>query len=233
MKSLYIGLICFLLVSACKSENSKTVITPETTLKEIKIEPTIARKIANAHGFENWKNVKKVAFTLKVDRDKIKGSGRSWQWFPKKDSVVMMAGAQHIKFTRSNLDSVPPNADRNFINDKFWAFVPFQLVWDASATITTPKKAIAPISNDQLNMITILYPNQGGYTPGDAYDIFYDNAFLIKEWTFRKANATKPTLSTTFENYKDYNGIKIATDHKMKGGNWNLNFADVSITLQK
>ena len=40
-------------------------------------------------------------------------------------------------------------------------------------------------------------------------------------------------MATTFENYKDYNGIKIATNHKMKGGNWNLNFTDISITLDE
>ena len=67
-----------------------------------------------------------------------------------------------------------------------------------------------------MNMITITYPNEGGYTPGDAYDIYFDEDYMIKEWTFRKGNSEDPSLSTTFENYKDYNGIKIATDHKQK-----------------
>jgi len=226
MKSLYTGLICLLLLVGCKSDKSETNVTKET--KEL----TIAEKIANAHGFENWKSVNKVTFTFKVDRDTIKGSGRSWKWFPKRDSVVMSAGDQVVKFNRTKLDSVPPNADRNFINDKFWLFVPFQLVWDTSATISEPKKAKSPIKNEQLNMITILYGDEGGYTPGDAYDIFYDENYMIKEWIFRKGNANEPSMATTFENYEDYNGIKIATDHKMQGGNWNLNFADVNITLE-
>jgi hypothetical protein len=82
-------------------------------------------------------------------------------------------------------------------------------------------------------MITINYPEQGGYTPGDAYDIFYNDDFMIEEWIYRKGNSEEPTIATTFENYKDYNGIKIATDHKMAGGNWNLNFTDVTITMEK
>lgn len=227
MKSLYIGLVCLFLVSACKSETSKT------TLKEEIKTLTIGEKIANAHGFENWKNVSKVEFTFKVDRDTIKGSGRSWEWYPKTDSIVMYAGEQVVMFNRAKLDSVPPNADRNFINDKYWLLVPFQLVWDSSATISEPKKVESPIGKEQLNMITILYPNEGGYTPGDAYDIYFDEDYLIKEWIFRKGNSEAPSLTTTFENYKDYNGIKIATDHKMADGNWNLNFADVSIILDK
>ncbi|WP_179005156.1 hypothetical protein [Winogradskyella forsetii] len=225
MKSLYISLICLLLVSACKSDKS------ENHLKEIQKEPTVARKIANAHGFENWKNVKEVKFTFKVDRDTIKGDGRAWKWYPKTDSIVMHAGEQIVRFNRTRLDSVPPNADRNFVNDKFWLLVPFQLVWDTSASISEAKNVEAPISKTKMNMITLTYPEEGGYTPGDAYDIFYDNDYMIKEWNFRQGNAEKPTMATTFENYKEYNGIKIATDHKMEGGNWNLNFTDVSITL--
>ncbi len=226
MKSLYLGLICLLLVSTCKSEKEDVAIDEE------KKELTIAEKIANAHGFDNWKNVSEVKFTFKVDRDNIKGDGRSWTWFPKKDSVIMKAGEQIVKFNRTKLDSVPLNADRNFINDKFWLFVPFQLVWDTSATISEPKKAESPINKEQLDMITITYPNEGGYTPGDAYDIYYDGNYMIKEWVFRQGNSAESSLANTFENYKDFNGIKIAIDHKKDNGNWNLNFTDVSITLE-
>jgi hypothetical protein len=226
MKPLYLSLICLLLVSACKSDKSES---PQT---EVVKELSISEKIANAHGFENWKNVSKVEFTFKVDRDTIKGNGRSWEWYPKTDSIVMQAGEQVVRFNRANLDSVPPNADRNFINDKYWLLVPFQLIWDTSATISEPKKVESPIGKTSLNMISLTYPDEGGYTPGDAYDIFYDDDYLIKEWNYRRGNSEEPSLSTTFENYKNYNGIKIATDHKQKGGNWNLNFTDVSVTLK-
>jgi hypothetical protein len=227
MKSLYLGLICLLLVSACKSDKSET-ITPEET-KEL----TIAEKIANAHGYENWKNVSSIDFTFKVDRDSIKGKGRKWRWSPKEDNVVYSVMEDSIVFiNRKQLDSTKIGYDRAFINDKFWLLVPFQLVWDASATISESKKAESPIAKEQLDMITILYADEGGYTPGDAYDIYYDDNYLIKEWTFRKGNSKEPSLSTTFENYQDFNGIKIAIDHKKDNGNWNLNFADVSITLE-
>ncbi|WP_369997507.1 hypothetical protein [Winogradskyella sp.] len=226
MKSLYLSLICLIFLSACKSEKKETI------KEEVEKELSIAEKIAKAHGYENWKNVEKVEFTFKVDRDSIKGSGRSWEWFPKKDSVVMQAGEQLVKFNRSKLDSVPPNADRAFINDKFWLFVPYQLVWDTSATISEPIKAEAPISKTKMDMITITYPDEGGYTPGDAYDIYYDENYMIKEWVFRKGNSPEPSLTNTFENYQDFNGIKVAIDHKQDGGNWNLNFSNVKFVME-
>ena len=224
MKSLYLSLFGLLLLWSCNETKQKA---SESELKA----QSVSEKIANAHGYENWNNVKKVEFTFQVDRDTIKGNGRSWEWFPKKDSVIMRAGDQNVKYVRSRLDSVPNNADKAFINDKFWVFVPFQLIWDTTATVSEPKRAEAPISNTEMNMITLTYPEEGGYTPGDAYDIYYDNSYMIKEWSYRKGNAAKPTMSTTFENYKDYNGIKIATDHKMGQNNWNLNFTDVSVTM--
>ncbi|WP_339754858.1 hypothetical protein [uncultured Winogradskyella sp.] len=227
MKSLYIGLICLLLVFACKTDKSETLVTEET--KEL----TISKKIANAHGFENWKNVSEVKFTFKVDRDTIKGKGRSWVWKPKEDSVKMMAGKTTVEYVRSKMDSSHVGADRGFINDKFWLLIPFQLVWDKDIMISDILCAETPISKEVHYKITITYPDEGGYTPGDAYDIYYDKNYLIREWVFRKGNSEEPSLTTTFENYKNYNGIKIATDHKQEGGNWNLNFEDVSIALEE
>ncbi|WP_299111345.1 hypothetical protein [uncultured Winogradskyella sp.] len=226
MKPLYRILICLLLVFACKSEKSEPPTIENT--KEL----TIAEKIANAHGFENWKNVSEVKFTFKVDRDTIKGKGRSWVWNLKQDKIKMVLGETTVEYVRSQMDSTHIKADQGFINDKYWLLVPFQLVWDTSASISEPKKVESPINKEQLEMITITYTNEGGYTPGDAYDIYYDKNYMIKEWVFRQGNSEEPSLTNTFENYKDFNGIKIAIDHKKEGGNWNLNFADVSITLE-
>ena len=227
MKSLYLGIICLLCLTACKSDKN------EPTIDTVASELTIAEKIANAHGYENWKNVSEVQFTFKVDRDTIKGKGRSWVWKPKEDLVKMTVGDAVVEYSRRQLDSAHIGADRGFINDKFWLFIPFQLVWDSSATISEPKEATSPIKKENLQMVTLTYPQEGGYTPGDAYDIYYDENYLIKEWVFRQGNSTDParSLTTTFENYQDFNGIKIAIDHKKEDGNWNLNFADVSITL--
>lgn len=219
--------ICFFLLVACKSENKASEVQEET--KEL----SIAQKIANAHGYENWKKVSEVKFTFRVDKDTIKGQGRSWNWSPKQDKVKMIIGETMVEYHRNKMDSTHLRADQGFINDKYWLLVPFQLVWDInSATISEPKKAESPINKEQLDMITILYSSEGGYTPGDAYDIYYDNDYLIKEWTFRKGNSEEPSLSNTFENYQDFNGIKIAIDHKKDNGEWNLNFTDVSITLE-
>ena len=215
---IYISFIGLLFIN-CKQK-------PETKQPEKEI--SIAEKIANAHGFENWKQVSEIQFTFNVDEDSSHFE-RSWIWKPKANEVIALSKKDTINYNRSVIDSTLTKTDSGFINDKYWLLVPFQLVWDKSITISEGIKEEAPISKTQFNRITITYPNEGGYTPGDAYDIYYDDDFLIKEWIFRKANQKEPSVITTFENYQDFDGVKIALDHKKAKGNWNLNFTNVKI----
>ncbi|MGS2725105.1 hypothetical protein ACU8DI_00745 [Psychroserpens sp. BH13MA-6] len=212
---------------SCKTDSKETATA--ATTPEDNLNLSAAEKIAKAHGLEYWKDVSKIEFTFQVDRDTIRGNGRSWTWFPKQDSVMMQAGEQDVKFHRKKLDSVPLNADKAFVNDKFWLLIPFQLVWDEDKTISEPSKDVAPISKQSLNKITLTYGEKGGYTPGDAYDIYFDDDYMIREWVFRQGNSKTPTMTTTFENYQTYNGLKLAMDHKKQNGNWNLRFSDIHV----
>lgn len=222
MKNLiYITFIALLFISCKQKEETKTV-EPQLS---------IAEKIANAHGFDNWKNVAEIQFTFNVDRDSSHFE-RHWNWKPKTNAVSMTTNKNTISYNRAAVDSTSVKADQGFINDKFWLLVPFQLVWDAGTSISEPVKVEAPISKTEINKITLTYSKNGGYTPGDAYDIYFDDNYLIQEWVFRKGNQKEPSMITTFENHQDFNGIKIALEHKKQDENWNLNFTDVKIILE-
>lgn len=223
MKRLIYVIFIVLSISSCKQE--KKVISPEKQL-------TIPEKIANAHGFQNWDKVSKIEFTFNVDRDSSHFE-RSWQWKPKTNTVIMISNQDTISYNRSHIDSTNLKTDQAFINDKYWLLAPFNLVWDKGTTISEPVKEEAPISKNELNKITLTYSNEGGYTPGDAYDFYYDDDFLVREWIFRRQNSEEPSLISTWENYQDFNGIKIALEHKKLEENWNLNFTNVKVTLEE
>ncbi|MEJ6793151.1 MAG: hypothetical protein QNK89_10590 [Lacinutrix sp.] len=210
--------ICLLFLSSCKEEQPQK-------------EYTLAQKIANAHGFENWDSVKEFHFTFNVDKDSTH-FGRSWIWKPKINEVTMLTQKDTITYKTNKIEQESLNADRAFINDKYWALLPFQLIWDTSASLGQPIKIEAPISKKELYKVTLTYPADGGYTPGDAYDIYYDDNFIIQEWVFREANAKEPSMTNTFENYKDFNSIKLAQDHKKAEGNWNLNFTNIKVITE-
>ncbi|MBV1888168.1 MAG: hypothetical protein KUG51_02645 [Urechidicola sp.] len=222
MKKLFI-LSLLITLWSCKQKEEKQIIEKELT---------IAEKIANAHGFQNWHKVKTFEFTF-GGKLEDSNSGRSWVWNPKTNDVILTRNGETIEYNRNSMDSVALKADRGFINDKFWALIPFQLIWDEGTTFSGPEKSNSPVKNQDLTKITITYSNEGGYTPGDAYDIFYDDNYIIQEWNFRRANAAEPSLSNTFENYSDFNGLKIAQEHKKSEGDWNLLVRNIKVEIEQ
>lgn len=184
---------------------------------------SIAEKIAKAHGHENWEHISEIAFTF--------NGKRNWIWKPKTSDVTSIIDSDTIFYNTGKIDTTLTKIDRGFINDKFWILIPFQLVWDQGTTISDPILAEAPISKTKINKITLTYPNEGGYTPGDAYDIYYSDDYIIREWVFRKGNNPEPSLINTFENYQDFYGIKIALDHKKADGKTVVSLTNVSIHL--
>ncbi len=108
MKQFYLIILSAALLSACKNDTSKNVESEaETSVL------TTAEKIANAHGFENWKHVSEISFTFNADRDTTHFE-RQWTWQPKTDDLRMIAGTDTISFNRNNLDSISTVHDRAF-----------------------------------------------------------------------------------------------------------------------
>jgi hypothetical protein len=206
---------------ACKKKEETTGIEKELS---------IADKIAHANGFENWKNVTQIDFTFNVDKDTMHFE-RSWSWKPKTGDVTLNSGKDTIAYNTKSVDSISLNADKSFINDKFWLLAPFQMVWDSGTSISEPVKEASPINKTQLNKITLTYTNEGGYTPGDAYDFYYGDDFMVKEWVFRRGNSKEPTMITSWEDYEDFQGLKIAKVHLKPEGNWKLHFTSIKVKM--
>ncbi|GAA4274257.1 hypothetical protein U6A24_14885 [Aquimarina gracilis] len=235
-----LAILCTLYLS-CKTEQRKENTyeddvemkhsEPRSNIEKPKISTT-AEAIAYANGLKNWNEVKEIRFTFNVDRDTTHFE-RSWSWRPKEDLVTMTSEKDTITYNTKKVDSISQKADQGFINDKYWLLAPFNLVWDKeSFTSKHQVKAVAPISNKEMQKLTITYKNEGGYTPGDAYDFYFEGDFIIKEWVFREKNAEKPSLITSWEDYNDYNGIKIAKTHNRNEGDWKLHFTNIEVITE-
>ena len=140
MKNLYYLLSLFLIFGCNRA--AKQIPVPVEQPK------STAEEIAHAHGYENWSKVKQFEFTFggKVEDP---NSGRSWKWNPKTDDVTLIRESDTISYNRSNMDSIAIRSDRAFINDKYWALIPFQLVWD-DVTFEEHGKSIAPVSQSEM-----------------------------------------------------------------------------------
>lgn len=170
--------------------------------------------IAHAYGYSNWDAVNEIGFTFNVDHANGH-TQRSFVWKPKTDVVTYIQDSVQLTYQRGGeLDSLQTAADKRFINDKYWLLVPFQLLWDPSLSFTEQNNIQAPISKDTLNLLTLVYPDEGGYTPGDAYDLYYNTDYQVMEWAFRKGNRKTPNLVMTWENTETHNGLHFATMHQ-------------------
>lgn len=207
---------------SCKSDTKKDPNKEAT-------EYSIPEKIAMAHGIGNWDKVNKIEFTFNVDRDTTHFE-RSWVWDKVNNTVTRITDSDTTSYHRNEIDSISAKVDAGFINDKYWLLAPFNLKWDKDAfTYNHSTAQNAPISKTPMQKLTIVYGNKGGYTPGDAYDFYFGEDFLIKEWVFRKENQKDASLVTTWEDYEKFNELHISKMHKKEDGSFSLFFTDIKV----
>ena len=80
-----------------------------------------------------------------------------------------------------------------------------------------------------MDKLTIVYGQEGGYTPGDAYDFFIGKDSLVAEWVFRRANQPEPSLVATWEQYQQLMGLKLASMHQNAEGTFRISFTGIEV----
>lgn len=216
---LYVGL---LLILGCKNEKKEPIA-------ETAVPPTILEKVAQAHGYDSWKDVTELQFTFNVDRDTAHFE-RSWIWKPQTNEITGMSLGDTTNYYRKQVDSTLTKVDGAFINDKYWLLAPYNLVWDKdNFSFKHVEDAKSPLSEKPMQLLTITYDSEGGYTPGDAYDFYLDSDYMIKEWVFRKSNQKEPSMTTTWEDYNKIDGMNIAQMHSNKEGDFKLYFTNIQV----
>lgn len=237
-----VALLGMLLFTSCKTDtktdnNANEVAeksTAESAATPLK-EATIVEKIAKANGMDNWNSVEELKFTFNVDKDGSPHFERSWIWKPKTNEVTAISSEDTLTYNRNDtdMDSITYKTIGNFINDKFWLLAPLNMMWDSkNNTSEHTMDSEAPISKKPMQKLTVTYGKEGGYTPGDAYDLYFGNDFIVREWVFRKANQTEPSMTTTWEDYTEKGGLKIAEMHKNEDGSFKLYFTGVEVNAE-
>lgn len=212
-------LLCLGLIS-CKNTNEKE--NPPAN-------PSIQKKIANANGLQKFQDIKKLEFTFNVKVNDTLRASRSWTWKPQTHEITLSEEGNSQSYKKDGyLTDDEKKIDQKFINDSYWLLFPFQMVW-SDAKISDKGKATAPISKKEMDKLTVAYSDSGGgYTPGDTYEVFYDENFMIREWIYKPANG-KSQMATTWEDYEDFDGLKIAKDHKSADGSFELFFSGIDV----
>ena len=222
MNKIHLMLILGVILFSCKQEK-------KTAVEEAPVVIPVPERIAMAHGYEHWKNVNEIAFTFNVDRDTVHFE-RSWIWNVRDQEVTRIMAGDTLRYRRAAVDSTLTQVDAGFINDKYWLLAPFNLMWDRdNYQYEHQNEAISPISGEACQKLTIVYGNAGGYTPGDAYDFYFSDDHIIREWVFRKGNQPEASSVTTWEDYMDAKGLMISKMHKGKDGTFSISFTGMGV----
>ena len=212
-------LIFGVLVVAVTSCSQKRAPVAEQTAKT---QPVTAEQLAKSYGLDSFGQVEAIRYTWNAQFPGVNLS-RTWVWEPKTGQVSYEGKDKDGKpvkatYIRSQLDSQPANikneVDPAFVNDNYWLLFPLHAYWDKSATVTNQGMKQLPIGNGSAELVAVKYPSDGGYTPGDTWDLYVGKDNRVEQFVYHRGGPKKPsTVTATWEAYKKAGPLLISTDH--------------------
>jgi hypothetical protein len=92
-----------------------------------------------------------------------------------------------------------------------------------------------PISKKPARRVVVKYPADGGYSPGDTWELYVGKNKRLEEFVFHRAGAGFPKVYTgTWEGYEKAGPLLLSTDHEgtiEDGKNVRAYFSDVAIKV--
>jgi hypothetical protein len=203
--------------------------------------PPIAEQIAKTYGLDSFSQIERIRYTFSGDLGKLKLS-RTWVWEPKTGQVSYEGkdkAGKPVKLTylRSQVASQPAivksEVDPAFINDQYWLVFPFHLSWDSSAKVEETGIHKLPLGKGSASRIVVTYPGEGGYTPGDIWELFVGPDNRIRQWSYHPGGSPTPAAVATWEDYRKAGPLLVSLDHHgtFKGKPLRVAFSDVSVQL--
>jgi hypothetical protein len=184
--------------------------------------PTSAEQIAKAYGLDSFGQIEAIRYTWNAEFPGGKVS-RTWEWSPKTDTVSYEGNDKEGKpvkatYQRSKLDSqsdaIKKDIDPAFANDQYWLLLPFHVAWDG-ATVTDDGQQKLPLGDGSAQRVVAKYPSDGGYQPGDTWELYIGDDKRIQEMVYRRGAANPPNLvMATYADYKKAGPLLFSTDHR-------------------
>jgi hypothetical protein len=195
-----------------------------------------ARQAIAPLGTDQLASIDQLTFTFNVERDGALKSRRQWTWTPATGAVQRTVDGVSLAFVAgAPTTEDEQKADRQFVNDSFWLLPHLHARWAGEdLTVTDLGVAALPNAKAEARKIVLQYaPNAGGYTPGDAYDLYLDGAGRIITWGFRQGGGPEASIVATFESYQQVGPLTVATDHRTADGSLRVYFTDLAVTLRQ
>jgi hypothetical protein len=204
--------------------------------------PPVAEQMAKTYGLDGFGQIEGIRYTFTAELPGAKLS-RTWEWNPKTDTVSYQGkdkAGKPVKATyqRSQLgsqsDAVTKQIDPAFINDQYWLLLPFHVIWDGSATVTDEGMHKLPIGNGAAERLVMKYPSQGGYAPGDTWELYVGADKRVEQMVYHRGGTAKPSVViATWDDHKKAGPLLISTDHRgtADGKPVRISLSDVAVKV--
>ncbi|HZQ70917.1 MAG TPA: hypothetical protein VFA68_20490 [Terriglobales bacterium] len=181
-------------------------------------------QIAKAYGIDSWDQVQAIRYTWNGEVPGLFKVAHAWEWEPKSNKVSYEGKDKDgkpvkVSYMRSELSSQPDavknEVDPAFINDNYWLLFPFHANWDTSAAITDQGMKKLPVGSGSAELVVVKYPSDGGYTPGDTWDLYVGKDKRVQHLVYHRGGPRKPSLvSATWAGYKKAGPLLFSTEHR-------------------
>jgi hypothetical protein len=203
--------------------------------------PPIAEQMAKTYGLDSFGQIEAIRYTWNADLPGVQLSHR-WEWSPKTDTVSYEGKDKEGKpvkasYQRSQLstqsDAIKNEIDPAFINDQYWLLLPLHVVWDG-ATVTDEGLHKLALGDASAERVVVKYPSDGGYEPGDTWDLYVGADKRIVEIAYHHgANKPPKLVIATWADHKKAGPLLVATDHRgtFDGKPLRVSISDVSVKV--
>lgn len=181
----------------------------------------IAEQIGKAYGLDSFGQVEAIRYTFNIPAFKL---SRTWVWEPKTDTVTYEGPDKEgkpvkVTYKRDELssqsDAIKHDIDPAFVNDHYILLFPLHVAWDDWATVTDEGIHEMPISKTSARRVVVKYPSQGGYSPGDTWELYVGKNKRLEEFVYHRGGEGAITLYTgTWEGYEKAGPLLLSTDHE-------------------
>ena len=202
----------------------------------------VAEQIAKAYGLDSFGQVERIRYTWNAEFPGVNLS-RTWEWEPKTGQVTYEGKDKDgkpvkITYKRSQLasqsDMVKTETDPGFNNDQYWLLFPLHLAWDTGTTVTEEGMHPLPLGKGSARKVVVKYPSEGGYTPGDTWELYVGADHRIQQFVYHRGGPKKPSVViANWASYKKVGPLLISTEHRgtADGKPLRVFFSDVSIKV--
>lgn len=220
IRFLVLGVLVLAAVSCSQKQPQQGPSVPAASAN--KTAPINAEQLAKTYGLDSFDQIEAIRYTWNAQFPGANIS-RAWVWEPKKNQVSFTGKDKDgkpvkVTYLRSQLNTQPANVkeevDPSFVNDNYWLLFPLHAYWDKSATVTDQGMKQLPLGTGSAQLVAVKYPSEGGYTPGDTWDLYVGKDNRVEQMVYHRGGPKKPSLvNVTWEAYKKAGPLLVSTDH--------------------